>query len=102
MFNVVRVSEDDSNGSPYEGQFATSLEVRDFREADAVGMWGRRRWGIESSFHVEKNGGYELGHQMASAARRSRGALAICNPCGYILAVVCKPHLCYNTGVSKP
>ena len=48
VFNVVRVAEDDSNGSPYDGQFATSLEVRDLKEADAVGMWGRRRWGIES------------------------------------------------------
>ena len=97
MFNVVRVSEDDSNGSPYEGQFATSLEVRDFREADAVGMWGRRRWGIESSFHVEKNGGYELGHQMASAARRSRGALAICNPWAVGVGLDCKAGILYHT-----
>jgi hypothetical protein len=72
VFNVVRMSEDDSNGSPYEGQFATSLEVRDLKEADTVGMWGRRRWGIESSFHVEKNGGYELGHNFCNKARVSR------------------------------
>ena len=72
VFNVVRVVEDDSNGSPYEGQFATSLEVRDIREADAVGMWGRRRWGMESSFHVEKNGGYGLEHNFCNKARASR------------------------------
>ena len=35
-------------------------------------MWGRRRWGIESSFHVEKNGGYELGHNFCNKARVSR------------------------------
>ena len=34
VFNVVKVAEDDGNGSPYSGQFATSLEVRDGKEAD--------------------------------------------------------------------
>ena len=72
VFNVVRVAEDDSNGSPYDGQFATSLEVRDLKEADAVGMWGRRRWGIEASFHVEKNDGYGLEHNFCNKARVSR------------------------------
>ena len=72
VFNVVRVEEDDGNGSPYSGQFATSLEVRDLKEADAIGMWGRRRWGIESSFHVEKNDGYGLEHNFCNNARVSR------------------------------
>ena len=27
VFNVVKVAEGDGNGSPYSGQFATSLEV---------------------------------------------------------------------------
>ena len=72
VFNVVRVEEDDGNGSPYSGQFATSLEVRDLKEADAVGKWGRRRWGIESSFHIEKNDGYGLEHNFCNNARVSR------------------------------
>ena len=72
VFNVVKVAEDDGNGSPYSGQFATSLEVRDGKEADDIGKWGRRRWDIESSFHVEKNGGYGLEHNFCNRARASR------------------------------
>ena len=72
VFNVVKVAEDDSNGSPYSGQFATSLEVRDEKEADSIGKWGRRRWDIESSFYVEKNGGYGLEHNFCNKARTSR------------------------------
>lgn len=72
VFNVVKVAEDDGNGSPYGGQFATSLEVRGGKEADDIGKWGRRRWDIESSFHVEKNGGYGLGHNFCNKPRTSR------------------------------
>ena len=72
VFNVVKVAEDDSNGAPYSGQFATSLEVRDGKEADDIGKWGCRRWDIESSFHVEKNGGYGLEHNFCNKARASR------------------------------
>ena len=53
MFNVVRASENDANGTPYEGHFATSLEVACLKDADDVCKWGRRRWDIESSFHVD-------------------------------------------------
>jgi hypothetical protein len=35
-------------------------------------MWGRRRWGIESSFHVEKHGGYNLEHNFCNNSRVSR------------------------------
>jgi len=72
VFNVVKVCEDGSNGSPYNGQFATSLPIRDVREADVLGMWGRRRWGVESSFHVEKHGGFGLEHNFCNRARTSR------------------------------
>lgn len=72
VFNVVRVFEDGSNGSPYSGQFATSLPVRDAREADEIGKWGRRRWDIEASFNVEKHGGFGLEHNFCNKARASR------------------------------
>lgn len=72
VFNVVSVNENETNGTPYQGQFATSFEIRDLDEADAIGKWGRRRWGIESSFHVEKNGGYGLEHNFCNKARTSR------------------------------
>ena len=71
-FNVVRVSEDDSNGAPYEGQFATSFEISGLKDADDVCKWGRRRWDIESSFNVEKNGGYGLEHNFCNRTRVSR------------------------------
>ena len=71
-FNVVRVSENDANGAPYEGQFATSLDVRSAKDADDICKWGRRRWDIESSFHVEKNGGYGLEHNFCNVPRVSR------------------------------
>ena len=51
VFNVVRVSENDANGAPYEGQFATSLEVACLKDADDVCKWGRRRWDAEESQH---------------------------------------------------
>lgn len=71
-FNVVKVDENDNNGSAYNGQFATSFEIEDVKQADAIGMWGRRRWGIESSFHVEKHGGYNLEHNFCNNSRVSR------------------------------
>ena len=71
-FNVVKVHEDDGNGAPYDGQFATDLDVRDGKEADGVCKWGRRRWDIESSFNVEKHGGYGLEHNFCDKARVSR------------------------------
>ena len=49
--HMMRLKMFDGNGAPYSGQFATSLEVRDGKEADDIGKWGRRRWDIESSFH---------------------------------------------------
>ena len=51
VFNVVRVSENDANGAPYEGQFATSLEAACLKDADDVCKWGRRRWDAEESQH---------------------------------------------------
>ena len=56
----------------YEGQFATSLEIACLKDADDVCKWGRRRWDIESSSHVEKNGGYGLEHNFCNKARVSR------------------------------
>ena len=60
VFNVVRVSENDANGAPYEGQFATSLEVACLKDADDVCKWGRRRWDAEESQHdpAEVGGGH--------------------------------------------
>ena len=72
VFNVVKVTEDGANGAPYRGQFATSLDVSCSKDADAIGKWGRRRWDIESSFHVEKNGGYGLEHNFCNHSRVSR------------------------------
>lgn len=72
VFNVVKVSENDANGAPYEGQFATSFSVGCAKDADDISKWGRRRWDIESSFHVEKNGGYGLEHNFCNKARVSR------------------------------
>ncbi len=72
VFNVVRVSEDEAKGSPYEGRFATSMDVASLKDADDICKWGRRRWDIESSFHVEKNGGYGLEHNFCNKARVSR------------------------------
>lgn len=72
VFNVVRVSEDDANGAPYEGQFATSFDISGLKDADDICKWGRRRWDIESSFHVEKNGGYGLEHNFCNKTRVSR------------------------------
>jgi len=42
------------------------------KDADDICKWGRRRWDIESSFHVEKNGGYGLEHNFCNKARVSR------------------------------
>ena len=36
------------------------------------GLRARRRWDIESSFHVEKNGGCGLEHNFCNKARASR------------------------------
>ncbi len=72
VFNVVRVSEDEANGAPYEGRFATSMDVASLKDAGDICKWGRRRWDIESSFHVEKNGGYGLEHNFCNKARVSR------------------------------
>lgn len=77
VFNVVRVSETGANGSPYAGQFATSIGVGNLKDADDVCKWGRRRWDIESSFHVEKNGGYGLGHNFCNHSRVSRNIYLI-------------------------
>ena len=42
------------------------------KDADAIGKWGRRRCDIESSFHVEKNGGYGLEPNFCNHSRASR------------------------------
>lgn len=77
VFNVVRVSETGANGSPYAGQFATSIGIGNLKDADDVCKWGRRRWDIESSFHVEKNGGYGLEHNFCNHSRVSRNIYLI-------------------------
>ena len=43
VFNVVKIVETDANGAPYSGMFATSFDVRDAKEADAIATCGRRR-----------------------------------------------------------
>ena len=71
LFDGIRKARD-MERCLYEGQFATSLEIACLKDADDVCKWGRRRWDIESSFHVEKNGGYGLEHNFCNKARVSR------------------------------
>ena len=49
-------------------KFTTQKEGEEFN----VIAWGRRRWNIESSFNVEKHGGYGLEHSFCSDWRCSR------------------------------
>ena len=72
VFNVVKIVETDANGAPYSGMFATSFDIRDAKGADAIATCGRRRWGIETSFYVEKHVRIGLGHNFCNNARVSR------------------------------
>lgn len=63
-------SETEKTG--YHGMFATNFDVSENEIASEVIAWGRRRWNIESSFNVEKHGGYGLEHSFCSDWRCSR------------------------------
>lgn len=69
-FHVVACEE--TNGGSYRGMFATNFDIDDAEIASEVVAWGRRRWNIESSFNVEKHGGYGLEHVFCNHWRCSR------------------------------
>ncbi len=56
---------------PYDGAFVTNLKVDEADAAQAVAMWGRRRWNIESVFNVQKNGGFGLEHTFCTSDKQS-------------------------------
>lgn len=56
---------------PYNGAFVTNINVDDTETAQAVAMWGRRRWNIESVFNVQKHGGFGLEHTFCTSDKQS-------------------------------
>ena len=68
--NVVHCTE--TRPGHYDGMFATDLPVGDVRSAAEVAIRGRMRWNIESSFHVQKNGGYGMEHNFCDDDACSR------------------------------
>jgi|LSQX01.1.fsa_nt_gb hypothetical protein len=57
--------------SPYDGAFVTNFEVAQAQTAEAVAVWGRHRWSIESAFHVQKHGGFGLEHTFCTSDRQA-------------------------------
>lgn len=68
--NVVECTE--TKPRPYHGCFATDLPLESAEDAYGISLWGRRRWNMESSFNVQKHGGYGLGHNFCDNAVCSR------------------------------
>ena len=56
---------------PYDGAFVTNFKVEHAENAKAVASWGRRRWNVESTFHVEKHGGFGLEHTFCTSDNQS-------------------------------
>ena len=96
-FNVVKVvaaDAADSDETTYEGQFATSLDVRTAADAAEIARWGRRRWNIENNFRDEKHGGFGLEHNFCNKTRASRNYYLIMQLANNLWQVFYTGRLC--------
>ena len=57
--------------TPYDGKWATNFEIVNGEDALHISEYGRRRWNIESSFHVQKHGGFGLEHTFCTSDKQA-------------------------------